>query len=103
MKASDSVSSYMHSEALPFERGLLSKNQKFSTNDVVMLTLQPRGSGDFFGAHTLPNNKLAVSIEARVSNTGTTYMRGVAAISKLSSLPLTVIQSDASDPKKEFN
>jgi len=135
----------MQSEALPFERGLLSKNHKFSANDVVILTLQPRGSGDFFGAHTLPNNKLAVSIEARVLNTGPTYvdvalpmgsfevafgpapnnrgpsgkgdpnlrirvdrffsnvpyMRGVAAISKLTSLPKTVIQSDASEPKKE--
>jgi hypothetical protein len=74
VKASDSVSSYMQSEALPFERGLLSKKHKFSANDVVMWTLQPRGGGDFFGAHTLPNNKLAVSIEARVLNIDPTYV-----------------------------
>lgn len=144
VKANDSVSSYMHNEAKPFEKGLLPRNHKFSANDVIMLTLQPRGSGDFFGAHTLPNHKDATSIEARVLSTGPKYIdvalplgkfeaafgpapnnhgpsgkgdsnlrlradrffsnipyvRGVAAISKLTSLPKKVTP-DAADSKKE--
>jgi len=53
----------------------LPPNHKFSQNDVIMLTLQPKGSGDFFGTHTLPTNKdEAISVEARVLNLGPTYV-----------------------------
>lgn len=39
-----------------------------------MLTLQPRGSGDFFDKNTLPTSSAAVSVEARVLNTGPSYV-----------------------------
>jgi hypothetical protein len=47
---------------------------KLSQNDVVMLTYQPNGSGDFFGSNSLPISDSAVSAEARVLNTGPTYI-----------------------------
>ena len=50
----------------------LPPNHKFSSNSVIMLTLQPQGSGDFFTAESLPTN--GVAIEARVLNTGPTYI-----------------------------
>jgi hypothetical protein len=50
----------------------LPPNHKFSANDVIMITLQPQGSGDFFNAMSLPTNGL--SIEARVLNSGPTYI-----------------------------
>lgn len=49
-------------------------NHKFSSNDVIVLTAQPRGSGDFFGPNTLPTSSFAVSTEARVLNVGPTYV-----------------------------
>lgn len=49
-------------------------NHKFSSNDVIVLTAQPRGSGDFFGSTSLPTSSLAVSVEARVLNGGPTYV-----------------------------
>mmetsp|Transcript_17514 Transcript_17514/g.23156 ORF Transcript_17514/g.23156 Transcript_17514/m.23156 type:complete len:651 (-) Transcript_17514:1450-3402(-) len=52
----------------------LPPNHKFSSNDVILLTLQPGGSGDFFSEHSLPTNKKATSVEARVLNTGPTYV-----------------------------
>jgi hypothetical protein len=52
----------------------LPPNHKFSSNDVVVVTQQPQGSGDFFGAATLPTNDAAVSVEARVLNSGPTYL-----------------------------
>ena len=52
----------------------LPPNHKISTNDVLMLTLQPAGSGDFFGPSTLPTAKDATSVECRVLNTGPTYV-----------------------------
>jgi len=52
----------------------LPPNCKFSQNDVIMLTLQPSGIGDFFGRNTLPTNSEATSIEARVLNTGPSYV-----------------------------
>lgn len=51
---------------------ILPPNHKFSTNDVIMLTLQPDGSGDFFGVASLPTQGIA--IEARVLNSGPTYI-----------------------------
>ena len=52
----------------------LPPNHKFTNNDVIMLTLQPNGSGDFFGPNTLPTHEHAVSVEARVLNHGPTYL-----------------------------
>ena len=39
-----------------------------------MLTLQPRGTGDFLGVSSLPIKKDAVSVEARVLNVGPAYV-----------------------------
>jgi len=50
----------------------LPPNHKFSTNDVIVLTQQPSGSGDFFGV--TPISDAAVTAEARVLNTGPTYL-----------------------------
>ena len=52
----------------------LPPNHKFSRNDVIVLSLQPRGTGDFLGTTSLPTNKDAVSVEARVLNIGPTYL-----------------------------
>lgn len=53
---------------------LLPPNNKFSTNDVVLLTWQPLGSGDIFDARNLPTSGTAISTEARVVATGPTYV-----------------------------
>jgi hypothetical protein len=48
---------------------------KFKNNDVIMLTLQPNGSGDFFDpVTTLPTSDKAITAEARVLNMGPTYV-----------------------------
>lgn len=39
-----------------------------------MITLQPNGSGDFFGLSSLPTHKDSVKLEARVLNTGPYYI-----------------------------
>lgn len=52
----------------------LPTNHKFSANDVIMLTYQPNGSGDVFGASTLPTSSDAIAAEARVLSTGPTYV-----------------------------
>ena len=52
----------------------LPPNHKFSTNDVILLTLQPQGSGDFFDPNQLPTSSAAISVEARVISTGPTYV-----------------------------
>jgi regulator of nonsense transcripts 1 len=49
-------------------------NHKFSANDVIVLTEQPRGTGDFFGANSLPTSSFAISAEARVLSVGPTYV-----------------------------
>lgn len=41
---------------------------------MIVLTEQPRGTGDFFGANSLPTSSFAVSAEARVLNVGPTYV-----------------------------
>jgi hypothetical protein len=77
VKAKDATTSF---ENLPLPNGpndkassrILPPNYRFSTNDVIMITLQPHGSGDFFNAMSLPTN--GVSIEARVLNSGPTYI-----------------------------
>jgi len=52
----------------------LPDNHKFSQSDVIMLTLQPLGSGDFLGTYAMPLNDDAVTLEARVLNIGPTYL-----------------------------
>jgi hypothetical protein len=49
---------------------------KISNNDVILLTVQPMGSGDFFDPKNLPlvSGGSAVSAEARVIATGPTYV-----------------------------
>jgi hypothetical protein len=49
-------------------------NSKFSNNDVILLTLQPQGSGDFFDPSALPLSSAATSIEGRVISTGPSYI-----------------------------
>jgi len=49
-------------------------NHKFSTNDVIVITEQPNGSGDFFGADRIPTSPQAVTAEARVLSTGPDYI-----------------------------
>eukprot|EP00980_Cylindrotheca_fusiformis_P003312 scaffold743_cov117-Cylindrotheca_fusiformis.AAC.31 len=53
---------------------MLPPNHKVGNNDVVLLTLQPAGSGDFFNANNLPTSPMSVSAEARVISTGPTYI-----------------------------
>ena len=53
---------------------LLPSNHKFSNNDVIVLTQQPRGSGDFFTSQSLPTTDTAVTAEARILNSGPTYV-----------------------------
>jgi hypothetical protein len=52
----------------------LSPNHKFSNKDVIVLTEQPQGSGDFFTANTLPISDTAITAEAVVLNMGPTYI-----------------------------
>ena len=52
----------------------LPSNHKFSRNDVIVLTLQPSGTGDFLSATSLPTNPDALMLEARVLNVGPTYI-----------------------------
>lgn len=52
----------------------LPSNHKFSKNDVIMLTLQPSGSGDFFQPESVPTSDSAVTLEARVLDCGPTYV-----------------------------
>ena len=49
-------------------------NHKFSRNDVIVMSLQPRGTGDFLGTSSLPTTKDAVLVEARVLNIGPYYL-----------------------------
>ena len=52
----------------------LPPNHNFGRNDVIVITVQPRGTGDFLGTASLPTNKDAVSVEARVLNVGPAYL-----------------------------
>jgi len=75
VKAKDAKSTFsLDKETEDSGRQGLPQNSKFSQNDVVMLTLQPAGVGDFFGGSSIPTNKDATSIEARVLGTGPTYV-----------------------------
>ena len=56
------------------QRPMLPAQHKFSNGDVIVLTQQPLGSGDFFTPQSLPITDTAVTAEARVLNTGPTYI-----------------------------
>mmetsp|Transcript_25240 Transcript_25240/g.37175 ORF Transcript_25240/g.37175 Transcript_25240/m.37175 type:complete len:890 (+) Transcript_25240:452-3121(+) len=73
-KAVDATTTYSPVSSDIDDEDDLPSNHKFSSNDVVLLTLQPLGSGDFFGVSSLPNHPDAVSVEARVLNTGPYYV-----------------------------
>jgi hypothetical protein len=72
VKAGDASTTYSRHDDK--EQSGLPLNHKFSSNDVIVLTLQRRGSGDFFGPNSLPTSSFAVCVEARVLNTGPTYV-----------------------------
>jgi hypothetical protein len=75
-KSLDATTTF-HTDSFEFESGRsspLPANHKFSRNDVIVITLQPRGTGDFLGTSSLPTNKDAVLVEARVLNVGPTYV-----------------------------
>lgn len=78
-KATDATTAYPPSHAedqitAPSNSRYLPPNHKFTINDVILLTLQPEGSGDFFSVNSLPTSEKAVSVEARVLNMGPTYL-----------------------------
>lgn len=52
----------------------LPTNHKFGNNDVIVVTLQPRGSGDFYSSRTLPTSETASCFEARILNQGPSYL-----------------------------
>jgi hypothetical protein len=78
-KAKDATTTYTRSiqdedSSSPSAR-YLPPNHKFKNNDVIMLTWQPNGSGDFFDPiTTLPTSDKAIVTEARVLNMGPTYV-----------------------------
>ena len=75
IKAPDATSTYTQdSDMTDSGNNYLPPNSKFSSNDVILLTLQPQGSGDFFDPVSLPTAETAVSVEARVISTGPTYI-----------------------------
>ena len=81
-KSLDATTTFFATSTRPENSSILSPlppNHKFSRNDVIVIvvSLQPRGTGDFLGTSSLPTIKDAVRVEARVLNVGTTYL-GVA-------------------------
>ena len=77
VKARDATLSYAPPEGegdSPSPLPLLPPNHKFSNNDVIMMTLQPQGSGDFYDPRNLPISSDAISVEGRVIATGPTYV-----------------------------
>lgn len=56
------------------EDTLLSASCQMAKNDVIMVTHQPMGIGDFFGPSRLPTNTDITAIEGRVLNRGPTYI-----------------------------
>jgi len=74
VKAKDATTTFTDDNTDDATISFLPPRHKFSVNDVILLTLQPTGSGDFFGPATLPTNEDAVSAEARILNTGPSYV-----------------------------
>mmetsp|Transcript_4613 Transcript_4613/g.6660 ORF Transcript_4613/g.6660 Transcript_4613/m.6660 type:complete len:991 (+) Transcript_4613:232-3204(+) len=56
------------------ERNLLPLSCQMAKNDVIMVTHQPKGTGDFFGPDRLPIDDDITKIEGRVLNRGPTYV-----------------------------
>jgi hypothetical protein len=81
-KAKDATTTYPRSSLDPAEEAsttaacarFLLPNHKFTNNDIIMLTLQPSGSGDFFSPNTVPTSENAIATQARVLNSGPTYL-----------------------------
>lgn len=75
-KAKDATVSYIRQsgEESPTGLGLLPPNHKFSKNDVIILTKQGQGSGDFFDPSMLPTSGIGTTLEARVIASGPTYI-----------------------------
>ena len=73
-KAKDATTTFTDETAEDPTMSFLPPTHKFAINDIILLTLQPTGSGDFFGPMTLPTNDAATSAEARVLNTGPHYI-----------------------------
>lgn len=76
-KSFDATTTFFAASATAENASILSPlppNHKFSRNDVVVLTQQPRGTGDFLGTSSLPTGKDAVTVEARILNVGPTYL-----------------------------
>lgn len=77
-KAADATTTFFASQAGGSPNGgavsPLPPNHQFARNDVVVMTLQPRGTGDFVGPSSLPTAKDAVSVEARILGVGPTYL-----------------------------
>jgi hypothetical protein len=79
VKANDATVEYSNSNQLndgndKGARRYLPQNNKFSQNDVIMISLQPGGSGDFFGKSSMPTREESTSLEARVLATGPSYI-----------------------------
>ena len=73
-KANDATTNKSANSNEKFSINALPDNHKFSQSDVVILTLQPQGSGDFLGPYSMPLNDEAVTLEARVLNVGPAYV-----------------------------
>ena len=77
-KAKDATVSYRRGtddeDSSTAKKYCLPPNHKFSKNDVILLTEQQQGSGDFFDPSMLPTNGVASHVEARVIATGPTYV-----------------------------
>ena len=65
---------YRFTKAQDATQSQIPPNSRFSTNDVILLTLQPMGTGDFFDIKNLPTTDSALSVEGRVTATGPTYV-----------------------------
>lgn len=79
VKATDATTTYAtisttDATAEPSGGLLLPSNHKFSNNDVIVLTEQPNGSGDFFTTASSPVSENSVCAEAVVLNIGPTYV-----------------------------
>jgi hypothetical protein len=70
VKARDATQTYKNDDGC----AQLPPNHKFSKNDVILITHQPTGSGDFFDPAQLPTSSTATAIEARVIGTGPAYI-----------------------------
>lgn len=81
----------------------LPANHKFRPNDVILLTLQPKGSGDFFDSTTTsPLSDEATQMEARVLNVGPTYVDIATQAGKFASTLGPAPNEDGGGHKRQF-